>query len=55
MRLLGKFLSIMLLLAVIFSLTVAEAKKNEEPPRDPNLMRKLEVKSSDKEIGRAHV
>ena len=48
MRLLGKFLSIMLLLAVIFSLTVAEAKKNEEPPRDPNLMRKLEVKSSDK-------
>ena len=43
-----KILSIALLLAACFTLNVAEAKNVFEENRDPNLMRKLEVKSSDK-------
>ena len=35
-------------LTAFFSVTVAQAKKADEQPRDPNLMRKLDVKSSDK-------
>lgn len=42
------FLSLVLALAVIFSGTVTEAKKDDEKSNDPNLMRMLEVKSSDK-------
>ncbi len=48
MSLLKKILSITLMLAVIFSLTVAEAKNPFEQNRDKDLMRKLAVKSSDK-------
>ena len=47
MNLLKKFLSITLMLAAIFSQSFAEAKKVVDEPRDPNLMRKLDVKSSD--------
>ena len=48
MNWLKKILSIMLMLAVIFSLTAAEAKNPFEQNRDKDLMRKLAVKSSDK-------
>lgn len=48
MNWLKKILSITLMLAVILSLTVAEAKNPFEQNRDKDLMRKLAVKSSDK-------
>lgn len=49
MRLLRKFLSIMLVLTAIFSLTVAQAKeKKADESHNPDMMRKLEVKSFDK-------
>ena len=48
MNALKKILSIALMLAVILSLTAAEAKNPFEQNRDKDLMRKLAVKSSDK-------
>ncbi len=48
MNWLKKILSITLMLAVILSLTVAEAKNPFNQNRDKDLMRKLAVKSSDK-------
>lgn len=48
MNVLKKVLSIALMLAVILSLTAAEAKNPFEQNRDKDLMRKLAVKSSDK-------
>ena len=43
-----RFLSILFVLTTFFSLTVAEAKNPFTQNRNPDLMRKLDVKSSDK-------
>lgn len=49
MNLLRKILSLVVALATVFSVVAAQAKaKDADKPKDPNLMRKLDVKSSDK-------
>ena len=47
MSYLSKILSMLLTFTVFVSLNIAEAKKTVNIPHDPNLMRKLDVKSSD--------